>query len=175
MGQAKHMSIYDADKHCWSGLFSENNHRYQKGLRQVCRNIGDMQFHPTGSGYGGYQDVIKSAIRRKPPALLLMGHSNGNIATTRVAKALEPHGITCWLICWDRTMGRCESLRSNVPEALDMWAGPPMRKLQLHGSFDGTYVLKRFLPEGHISILGNKEAQKLATDFGKRFNERYSL
>jgi len=163
------MSQWDAPVHIWSGLFSKKNARYQDGLRHVADQIDDCQFHPTLSGYDGWEEVRDSAIRRKVKSIVLGGHSNGNKATTFIARDLKEHGIKCYLFCFDRTMGRCAKLGANVPEAIDMWAGPPMKKLVKGPDFNGNLRLYPFREESHISIITNERAQQLAIEFGKKW------
>jgi hypothetical protein len=164
MGKSS-MSIYDADIHCWSGLFSANNE--SKGLRHVCREISDAQFHSSNSGFEGWEEVASAAIKRQAKSLLLIGHSNGNYATTKIAERLKQHYIDCWLICFDRTLKSCPKLGSNVIEAIDIWAG--LAVLVPGEDFNGTLALHSFQKETHSGVLNNKQAQQIAIDFGIRW------
>lgn len=163
------MSKYDADIHCWSGLLSGDKYDWQEGLRVVCRRIGDAQFHSSMSGYDGWENVAASAIKRRPKSLLLIGHSNGGYAITKIAHALKPYGIDCQLICFDRTMKHCPTMKGNVSNAIDIWAG--LRTLQKGQGFRGNYKKYDFSFESHISVIKNKEAQDLAVAFGKRWKK----
>lgn len=163
------MSQWDAPVHIWSGLFSKNNMRYQEGLREVARRIGDCQFHPTQSGYDGWEEVRDSAIKRQVKSIVLGGHSNGNYATTCIARDLKPHDIKCYLFCFDRTMKPCPKLGSNVPAAIDLWAG--LRKLQKGSDFAGVLDFYDFQEESHISVITNKRAQELAINFGRKWKD----
>jgi hypothetical protein len=159
--------MYDADAHAWSGLFSGDKLSWQQGLRNVCAAVGDVMFHSSMSGYEGWEDVAESAIRRRPPSMFFMGHSNGGYAITAIARALEPYGIPCWLCSWDRTMKPCATIGGNVPEAIDIWAG--LRTLKKNERFRGNYVLHDFSRETHIGLLGNEKAQQVAIEFGRRW------
>ncbi len=165
------MSIYDANRHAWSGLFSGNNYNWQEGLRDVCREIGEFQFHPSNSGFEGWEMVADAAIARNAKALLLMGHSNGGYAITSIAKKVKTAGIPCWLICWDRTLKACPTLGANVDSALDIWAG--LNKLVPGSEFQGELKLCAFPQESHTGIISNDSAQQMAINFGKKFAEIY--
>ncbi len=169
------MSIYDANAHCWSGLLSRNKLHWQDGLRDICREIGDVQFHPskeTGSGYDGWREVAESAIKRGEKNLLLIGHSNGGYAITKIARMVKPHGIICSLVCFDRTHKSCPKLGSNVDRAIDIWAG--LKKLEPGSDFNGSLKLYSFQQESHIGVINNKRAKRLAIDFGKEWKRRIS-
>jgi len=161
------MSIFDADAHCWSGLLSGNNRAWQEGLRVVCREIGDVQFHASQSGYLGWESVANAAIDRDAPSLLLIGHSNGGFAITSVAARLARYGIPCWVLCFDRTMKECPPLGENVPEALDLWAG--LKNLKRGPNFVGNLKRRDFSHCSHIGVIGDPEAQAEAIRFGKRW------
>lgn len=161
------MSIYAADNHAWSGLLSKNKYLWQEGLRNVCRNVGDFQFHATASGYSGWTGVAKYAIENNKKFLLLMGHSNGGYAITKIAERVAPHGIKCALISWDRTLKRCPPIGQNVVAAIDLWAG--LRVLELGDDFRGDYKKYDFPKESHTGILTNLDAQRIATEFGMKW------
>ena len=161
------MSIYAADNHSWSGLLSKNKYDWQEGLRNVCRNVGDFQFHPSSSGYAGWRAVARHAIDHKKKFLLLMGHSNGGYAITKCAEFVAPHGIKCALICWDRTLKRCPPIGHNVVAAIDLYAG--LRTLEQGPDFRGYYKKYDFTKETHTGILKNLEAQRIATEFGLKW------
>lgn len=164
------MTIYDADAHCWSGLLSGNKYPWQEGLRHICREIGDVQFHSSQSGYAGWEDVAFAAMGRNAKSLLLIGHSNGNYATTKIAEMLNQHGVECWLICFDRTRKACPKLGSNVREAIDIWAG--MKKLEPGPDFNGELVLHSFQQESHIGVISSRRAQQIAIEFGRRWTKQ---
>jgi len=165
------MSIYNANRHAWSGLFSGGNYNWQEGLRNVCREVGDFQFHSSNSGYAGWENVADAAIARNAPGLLLMGHSNGGYAITSIARKVSSVGIPCWLICWDRTLKACPTLGSNVNKALDIWAG--LKKLVPGPEFQGELKLYAFPKETHTGVIKNEKAQLLAVNFGSKFAEQY--
>lgn len=160
------MSKYDADVHCWSGLLSGDKYGWQEGLRIICQRIGNAQFHSSMSGYEDWDRVAARAIVRKPKSLLLIGHSNGGWAITKIADALAPYDIDCQLICFDRTLKVCPTLKHNVSRAIDIWAG--LRTMQRSPSFKGYYKKYDFSKESHISVIANKQAQDIAVEFAKK-------
>ncbi len=167
------MSVYDANAHCWSGLLSRKDLHWQDGLRDICREIGDVQFHPskeTGYGYDGWREVAEAAIARGEKNLLLIGHSNGGYAITKIARMVKPHGIICSLVCFDRTRKACPKLGSNVDRAIDIWAG--LKKLEPGSDFNGSLKLYSFQQESHIGVINNKRAKRLAIDFGKEWKKK---
>ena len=169
------MSIYDANGHFWSGLFSANKPGWQAGLRSVSRRIGDMQFHPSendGTGYEGWEKVADAAIKRKAKALCLGGHSNGVFAITSIAQKVKPHGIKCYLIAFDKTLKTCPKVGGNVPAVIEIWA--QLSKLSFAPDFSGRHEYHNFGPESHLSVIDNKLAQALAVDFGQRFKPIWS-
>lgn len=161
------MSIYNSDAHCWSGLLSGENRAWQEGLRIVCREIGDVQFHASQSGYLGWDAVADAAIQRGAPSLLLIGHSNGGYAITSAAARVKSAGIPCWVLCFDRTMKECPPLGSNVPEALDLWAG--LKNLKRGPDFTGNLKRRDYSHLSHIGVIGDPDAQRDAIEFGKRW------
>lgn len=163
------MSIYRAEAHCWSGLLSGDKYHWQQGLRNVCRQIGDVQFHSSMSGYEGFEKVAYDAINRKAKSLLLIGHSNGGYAITKIAQMVKTYDIECWLICFDRTMKRCPPLGRNVPYALDLWAG--LKNLEPGPDFKGQLKTIDYSRESHIGVIANRQAQEDAIKFGRYWKE----
>lgn len=165
------MTIYAANAHCWSGLLSGGNFGWQKGLREVARQIGDVQFHPSHedrSGYQGWREVADAAIKRKPKGLLLLGHSNGVYAILKVAEYVKPHGIKCVLAGFDQTAKSCPKFGANVPAAIEIWAG--LNRMRQAADFKGVFeVHNEFEDDSHIGVIANRKAQQLVVDFALRW------
>ncbi len=155
----------------WSGLGSARRPTWQAGVRTVVDSVGG-QFIPSRSGYKNWKAVAKAIIDQGIKHVFLCGHSNGNVATTSIAKYLKPHGIQCTLLCLDRTMKSCEKLGFNVPRALDIWAGPTMKRLQKGPDFKGELIQKDFIEESHIGMQQDKEVIQLGVDFVKDWKKK---
>ena len=159
--------FYDSKVHMWSGLMSGMSYTLQRGLREISGGIGDVSFHSSMSGYDGWMDVAMATIARKAESVVLMGHSNGSYAATKCAHVLAPYRIKCYVCSFDATLMRIPDLGSNVPEALDIWAG--FRKLKAGSDFTGNLVFADFGPDTHISVIENEHAQRMAIAFGRRW------
>ena len=163
------MGKYDANRNCWSGLFSGGNYNWQEGLRQVSARIGDMAFFPTSSGYAGWDKVADSVIARRPNRVLWMGHSNGAYACT---KGAERVGKQCpevehVLIIWDCTLKACPPIGKNVVAVMEIWAG--LARVKFTDDFRGDYAFRNYEHESHTGVIGNPDAQNDAVNFAKKW------
>ncbi len=166
----------------WSGLMSRHkNHpadSWQIGVREVMMAV-DGLFIPskeTGSGYDGWEDVVRAILRDGTMDVFFCGHSNGNVATTRAAESLKSHGVRCTLLCLDRTRKSCRPLGSNVVSAMDIWAGPPMKRLVMGPDFgDPSKLIKKdFISESHIGMQQDEKVLAIATKFAAEWRASVS-
>lgn len=154
-----------------SGLASKESYQWQHGLRRVARATGGF-FDPSWSGYDGIEDAFDTILASGRKRVVSIGHSNRNFFSTALAQMLKPHGVEVAVCCFDRTMKWCAPVGSNVPAVLDMWAGPPMQKIEIGPDFKGEHTLVEFLEESHISIISNKRAQDMAINFALKWKEQ---
>lgn len=164
-------SVYAAGAHCWSGLLSGDKFPWQKGLREVCKAVGGVQFHPSQSGYAGWKESADAAIRRGAKSLLLIGHSNGVFAITSIAERVKPAGIACYLIAFDQTAKRCPAVGGNVKAFVEFWAG--LDRVATAADFKGVAERHAFESDSHIGVIGNREAQRLAVAFAARWRNEW--
>lgn len=129
----------------------------------MCREVGDFNFHSTLDGYNGWEDVVKSAKKRKPKRMWWIGHSNGNFASTSAAQALARSKIEHVLVCFDRTLKGCPPVGKNVVAVLDLWAG--LQNIERAPSFNGVLIRKDYSQYSHIGVIGAQEAQAEAIEF----------
>jgi|GEM_PF-3910439 len=155
-----------------SGMLSGGRYDWQQGLRFIAKGIGNAAFRPSMSGYEGYREAAEYLVRTGAESRVIIGHSNFNYFATRVAEIVKPHGIDIYICCIDRTMKPCPALGSNVPYALDLWAGPPMGRLQEGPDFVGELTKMNFVDETHISIIDNDYVRSLAIGFGKKWKRK---
>lgn len=157
------MSQWDQDRNCWSGLGSANNFNWQEGLRNVCQEVGQFQFHSSMSGYDGWLRVATSARARKPKRMWWLGHSNGGYATTAGAAFLADLDIEHVIVCFDRTLKSCPPVGKNVVAVLDLWAG--LENIKRGPDFNGVLIRKDYSQYSHIGVIGAQEAQQEAIEF----------
>ncbi|MCP5014639.1 MAG: hypothetical protein GY938_05070 [Ketobacter sp.] len=166
------MGRYDTDSFGWSGLMSDDRYSWQEGCRYIARHVSGTHFIPskeTGRGYDKTNEVTAAIIRNGYKSVFLFGHSNGNIATGMVQSNLEPYGIDVWRLCLDHTMADSAPLGPNVSHAMDLWAGPPMHRLEVGPGFTGKLIKHDFKPLGHISMTHDEEVLRLAVEFGQQW------
>lgn len=156
-----------APVYIWSGLTSGNQMRLQRGLREIAAAVGDTLFIPSGSGYDHIDDVARAVVDMKAPSIVCGGHSNGGFAAPALAAELKQFGVRCYVFCFDRTLKWTPPLGSNVPAALDIWAG--LRTLKPGDDFTGTLQFEDFHEESHTGVINNKRAQQLAISFCRRW------
>jgi hypothetical protein len=170
------MSKYHNDIHGCTGLLAGNLYGWQRGMRYVvseCSKIWGMRstIHTPVNGYAGWEKVADSAIMRKPKRMLFPVHSNGGKFATFAAKRMKDAGCSTEIviIMFDRTLGRCEPLGSNVIAALDMHYDKSW--LERGDDFNGTYEPKDFRgePTSHIRLPEYKKAQDMAFAFAERW------
>lgn len=163
------MGEFDANKNCWSGLFSGGNYDWQEGLRQVSARIGSMQFHASQSGYNGWDDVADSIIARGPNKVLWMGHSNGAYACTKGAEKVgksRPE-IQHVLIIWDCTLKACPPIGKNVIAVQEIYAG--LARVKFTDDFRGDYSFRNYEQESHTGVIANPDAQNDAVNFARQW------
>lgn len=159
---------YDNPVLVGSGLASKETYGWQHGLRRVARATNGF-FDPSWSGYDGIEDAFDTILASGRKRVVSIGHSNRNFFSTALAQMLKPHGVEVAICCIDRTMKWCAPVGSNVPSVLDLWAGPPMEKIEFAADFKGERELVPFLAESHLSIINNKRVQDLAIGFALKW------
>lgn len=161
--------FFDANIFMGSGLLSAPNYDWQHGLRWCAREIGDVPFQSSMSGFEGIDEAVASILSRGVRAVMSIGHSNWNYFSTELARRLEPKGVAVYIGCFDRTMKSCPKLQGNVPQAIDIWAGPPMKRLEPGGRFKGNLVKHQFPEESHLSIINNRRALNLMVAWARQW------
>lgn len=157
------MDQYSQDRNCWSGLGSGNNFSWQEGLRDVCQEVGQFQFHSSMSGYDGWLNVASSARQRKPKRMWWMGHSNGGYAITAGPNQMQSVDTEHVIVCFDRTLKSCPPVGKNVIAVLDLWAG--LKNIKRAPDFNGILVRKDYSKYSHIGVIGAQEVQQEAVAF----------
>lgn len=167
---------FDAPSYCWSGLTSGGSPRLQKGMKLYSVAVGDTKFIPSSSGYDHITDVVESICRLHHDEIynttVLAGHSNGNIATSevayRVGKRCPQHRFV--VICFDRTLGYCRPLDTNVIEAMDLWS--ELSRINVTDDFiaAGGIINRYDFPElSHTGITLSVEARRLAVELARKY------
>lgn len=166
---------YDANVIGCSGLFAGNIYGWQAGLRFTVAQTAAIWGVPATmitpmNGYAGWEKFAESIIRRKPKRVILDVHSNGGILATNIA-------LTCWqarcpteivIVMFDRTLGRCPAMESNVVGALDMHVNKSW--LNKGRTFKGLYEPHDFGGKtSHIGVTDYAPAKRLALEFAARF------
>lgn len=154
-----------------SGLWSAPNYDWQWGLRYIAENVKNAAFDPSMSGFDGIDKTVKGVLEVGHKRIVSIGHSNYNYYSTELARRLKPHRVEVVIVCIDRTMKDCPPLGSNVPAALDMWAGRPMKRLVPGSDFQGKLVQLEYLAENHFSIIKNMEVLNKAIEFANEWKE----
>jgi hypothetical protein len=116
--------------------------------------------------------LAERLIKERPKKVVLVGHSNGVIATNEIARRLRLAGIKVNLIvAIDPTAGAFPAIGYNVDDALEFWAssGFPAiaRRLTRHRSgalhFDGFHGIHRLyhIRAGHVPCASHPDVQRL--------------
>jgi hypothetical protein len=159
--------------HLFSGLGSSLLPGLSYGTRTLESMIdklghADAEHHV----WNQWKPVAEKLIREKPKKIVLVGHSNGVIATNEIANRLRLAGISVSLVvAIDPTAGRFPAIGYNVNEALEFWAssGFPAiaRKLTRNGSgalhFNGFHGIHRLyhIKAGHVPCASHPDVQRL--------------
>jgi len=159
--------------HLFSGLGSSLLPGLSYGTRTLESMIdklghADAEHHV----WNQWKPVAEKLIRDKPKKIVLIGDSNGVIATNEIANRLRLAGIPVSLVvAIDPTAGSFPALGYNVNEALEFWAssGFPAiaRKLTRNGSgalhFNGFHGIHRLyhIKAGHVPCASHPDVQRL--------------
>jgi hypothetical protein len=159
--------------HLFSGLGSSLLPGLSYGTRTLEAYIdrlgyADAEHHVWNEWRGVFDRLLKD----KPKTIVLVGHSNGVIATNEIANRLRLAGISVSLVvAIDPTAGKFPALGYNVNEALEFWAssGFPAiaRKLTRSGSgalhFNGFHGIHRLyhIKAGHVPCASHPDVQRL--------------
>lgn len=159
--------------HLFSGLASSVFIGLQRGTRTLEHYIdrlghADAQHHI----WNQWPAVADNLVKQRPSKVVLIGHSNGVIATNEIAWRLRIAGIRVNLIAaLDPTAADFPTIGPNVSECLEFWAasGWPaiIRKLTkrrngaLH--FDGFHGIHRLyhMPGGHVPLASREDVRNI--------------
>lgn len=167
------MSKWDNNIIGCTGLMAGNLYGWQAGLRwtvaQGARIIGQRStiFTPM-NGYSGWEKDAESIIRRRPKRVWYFVHSNGGKRATFVANRCWEAGCPTEfvIIMFDRTLGYCEKLHSNVVAALDMHVNKSW--LVPGPDFKGQLKRENFRGKtSHVGVINYKPAQSAALEFAR--------
>jgi thioesterase domain-containing protein len=159
--------------HLFSGLGSSLLLGLQRGTRAIEHYIdrlghADAEHHI----WNQWPAVADKIIKQRPAKVVLIGHSNGVIATNEIARRLRLAGIRVNLIAaLDPTAAKFPAIGSNVSEVVEFWAAsgwPALtrrwtrnRNGALH--FDGFHGIHRLyhMPGGHVPLASRQDVRDL--------------
>lgn len=163
----------DVAIHLFSGLGSSLLPGLQRGTRLIEHyidklGVADAEHHV----WNQWKGVADKIIAQRPKKVILIGHSNGVIATNEVARRLRLAGIRVNLIAaLDPTAASFPAVGSNVSEALEFWAASGWPALTrrwtrnkngaLH--FDGFHGVHRLyhMPGSHVALASREDVRSL--------------
>jgi hypothetical protein len=155
---------YTAPVLIWPGALSGSVARYRNGLYEIAHKIGTKsQVLPSDSGSDGWEKAAAYCVLKKVKGRVVIGHSNGVIACTHFARAVEPHGIKVAMVVMDKTLLPCPSLGSNVVSCMELYAG--LSHVLKGNDFTGKFFSYDFTDESHVGLTYNLYAQRLAANF----------
>lgn len=159
--------------HLFSGLASSIIPGLQRGTRTLEHyidrlGVADAEHHI----WDEWPAVADKLIKQRPGKVVLIGHSNGVIATNEIARRLRLAGIKVQLVAaLDPTAADFPTIGSNVEEAIEFWAasGWPaiIRRLtkQRNGAlhFDGFFGVHRLyhMPGGHVPLASREDVRNI--------------
>lgn len=159
--------------HLFSGLGSSLLPSLSYGTRTL-ESLIDKLGHADAEHHvwNEWRSVAERLVREKPNKVILIGHSNGVIATNEIAKRLRLAGIKVnLLVAIDPTAGAFPTVGYNVDDALEFWAssGFPAiaRRLTRNRSgalhFDGFHGVHRLyhIKAGHVPCASHPDVQRL--------------
>jgi len=152
-------SIYNAKVIMWGGLGSENTDRYWKPLHEMQKRIPGAQLIKSGTGYAHW-DSVAAHINETNQRKVLIGHSNGVYAITKIAEAIGNR--TCRIIALDKTLKGCPRIGANVDRVCEIWFG--LSRLKFTADFTGDYKFYDFKKESHVGGLSNPEVQDIVVN-----------
>jgi pimeloyl-ACP methyl ester carboxylesterase len=159
--------------HLFSGLGSSLLPSLSYGTRTLESMIdklgyADAEHHV----WSDWRKIADRLIKERPSKVVLVGHSNGVIATNEIARRLRLAGIKVnLLVAIDPTAGSFPAVGYNVDDALEFWAssGFPAiarrftrnRSGALH--FDGFHGIHRLyhIKAGHVPCASHPDVQRL--------------
>lgn len=159
--------------HLFSGLGSSLLPGLSYGTRTLESMIDRLGFADSEHHiWTEWKPVAERLIKDKPDKIVLIGHSNGVIATNEIANRLRLAGVPVSLIvAIDPTAAKFPALGYNVQEALEFWAssGFPAiaRKLTRNRSgalhFNGFHGVHRLyhIKAGHVPCASHPDVQRL--------------
>ncbi len=159
-------SVFDSPVIMWSGLGSGTMPGFWEPLHEMQRKISGAALIKSNSGFGHWEDVAQYIVdtgQRK----VLIGHSNGGYAITKVAEAIGE--IPCDIICLDRTLKSCPRVDNNVKRCVEIWFG--LAKLNFVSNYHGEYSFYDFHHETHIGGISNPEVQDTVVNFANAWKE----
>jgi hypothetical protein len=158
----------------WPGALSRAVRRYRNGLHEIAARIGPrVSVLPSDSGTDGWEEVAEYCIQRKVGGRVLIGHSNGVLACTKLAGALKPHGIKVAICAIDKTLLWCPPLGSNVVACAEIYAG--LSRVRFGDDFKGAYFKWDFEADSHVGVTYNPHAQRLAANFAKNWGRNLGI
>jgi pimeloyl-ACP methyl ester carboxylesterase len=162
--------------HLFSGLGSSLLPSLSYGTRTLESMIdklgyADAEHHV----WSDWRKIADRLIEEKPSKVVLVGHSNGVIATNEIARRLRLAGIKVnLLVAIDPTAGAFPAVGYNVDDALEFWAssGFPAMARRFSGNrrgalhFDGFHGIHRLyhIPGGHVPCASDPRVQKLTIE-----------
>lgn len=162
--------------HLFSGLGSSLLPSLSYGTRTLESMIDKLGYaNAEHHVWSDWRKIADRLIKERPSKVVLVGHSNGTIATNEIAKRLRLAGIKVnLLVAIDPTAGSFPAVGYNVDEALEFWAssGFPAIARRFSGNrrgalhFDGFHGVHRLyhISAGHVPCASDPRVQKLTIE-----------
>jgi pimeloyl-ACP methyl ester carboxylesterase len=159
--------------HLFSGLGSSLLPSLSYGTRTLESMIDKLGYaNAEHHVWSDWRKIADRLIKEKPSKVVLVGHSNGQIANSEIARRLRLAGIKVnLLVAIDPTAGSFPAVGYNVDDVLEFWAssGFPAiaRKFTRNRSgalhFDGFHGVHRLyhIKAGHVPCASHTDVQRL--------------